>query len=729
MHGRKWKKGQPIFSRLVPHNKMKCLCSGEQLKVDEMIRSSESVTTKDLSASGYSSQNGEGEQRLDTINIEEAESSLREGVHLNYEEARALLGRLEYQRGNTEAALRVFDGIDIAAIAPKIKISISKRTEHRKFRSHWDVPLMSIHAVSLLVEAIYFKARALQDLGRFKEAAQTCNIILDTVESASPEGLPENFTTDCKLQETVCKAVELLPELWKLAGFSHETISSYRRALLGHWNLNAESVAKIQKEFVIILLYGGCDASPPNLRSQMDGSFIPRNNIEEAILLLMILLRKFTLKRIEWDPSIIDHLIFALSISGQLNSLASQIEELLPRVLERKERYYTLALCYLGEDDNLTALSLLKKLLSAMEDPNCVKALLLASKVCGGNSTYAEEGVSFARRALSNLDRGCDQMESVANCLLGISLSSQARSSASDSERVSRQNEALEVLERAERMMLGKDHRILFNLCLENAEQRKLDAALRYAKQLLKLEAGSNVKGWILLARILSAQKRFVDAETIVNAALDQTGKWSQGELLRTKAKVQIAQGKLRNAVDTYTHILATIQLRTKSFSVGIKSSKGGKCDRSLEIETWHDLANIYISMSQWRDAEVCLSKLKGISPYSAFGWHATGKLYEAKGLLKEALGAYTKALDLEPTHVASLVSIATVLRQLSNRPMPVVRGFLTNALQLDRTDHITWFNLGLLYKAEGGRSVLEATECFQAAALLEETAPVEPFR
>lgn len=52
---------------------------------------------------------------------------------------------------------------------------------------------------------------------------------------------------------------------------------------------------------------------------------------------------------------------------------------------------------------------------------------------------------------------------------------------------------------------------------------------------------------------------------------------------------------------------------------------QGDKNDRSLEIQTWHDLANVYISMSQWRDAEVCLSKLKAISPYSALGWHATG--------------------------------------------------------------------------------------------------------
>lgn len=31
--------------------------------------------------------------------------------------------------------------------------------------------------------------------------------------------------------------------------------------------------------------------------------------------------------------------------------------------------------------------------------------------------------------------------------------------------------------------------------------------------------------------------------------------------------------------------------------------------------------------MSQWRDAEACLSKLKAISPYSALSCHATGKV------------------------------------------------------------------------------------------------------
>jgi tetratricopeptide (TPR) repeat protein len=156
---------------------------------------------------------------------------------------------------------------------------------------------------------------------------------------------------------------------------------------------------------------------------------------------------------------------------------------------------------------------------------------------------------------------------------------------------------------------------------------------------------------------------------------------------------------------------------------------QGNKDDKGLEIETWYDLALLYLGMAQWRDAEVCVLKIRSISPYSALAWHATGKIYEAKGLTKEALGAFFRALDLDPKHVPSLISIATVLRQLGNRPLSSVRCFLTDALQLDRTNHVAWFNLGLLYKEEGGRSAVEAAECFQASAFLEETAPVEPFR
>ncbi|CAL5427365.1 unnamed protein product [Camellia sinensis] len=707
---------------------MKCLCSGEQLGVDEMAPASESLAKKDYSISGYLSRVDEIEQKLDTDNIKEAESSLREGGCLNYEEARALLGRYEYQKGNIEAALHVFEGIDIAAVTPTMRLALARRGKHHKRDSQNDA--MSIHAVSLLLESVYLKAKSFQALGRYKEAAQSCKVILDIIESSLPDGFPENSGTDCKLQETLNKAVEFLPELWKLADSPRDAILSYRRALLYNWNLEVETTAKIQKEFAIYLLYSGGEAGPPNLRSQMDSSFIPRNNIEEAILLLMILLRKVSLRRIDWDPSIVDHLSFALSISGELRVLANQVEELLPGIMDRKETYLTLALCYYGAGEDLTALNLLTKLLNSREDPNRIPALLMASKICGENPKYAEEGISFARRALENLQGSCDQMVGVANCLLGISLSAHSRSVLSDAEKVKRQSEALQSLENAGKMTRMRDPNIIYHLSLENAELRKLDAALYYAKHLLKLEGGSNLKWWVLLARVLSAQKRFLDAETIINAALDQTGKWDQGELLRTKAKLQIAQGQLKNAIETYTQLLAVLQIQNKSFGSGRKHLKGnGNRDGTLEVETWHDLAGVYISLSQWHDAEICLSKSDAICHHSASRWHIIGLLHQAKGLYKEALKAFRQALDVDPTHVPSLVSMAVVLRQLGGYSPAVVRSFLTEALQLDKMNASAWYNLGLLYKDEGPASAMEAAECFEAASTLEETAPVENFR
>ncbi|KAH1128879.1 hypothetical protein J1N35_000257 [Gossypium stocksii] len=509
------------------------------------------------------------EKKPDIRNIEEAELSLRESSSPNYEEARALLGRIEYQKGNIEAALHVFGGIDIATITPKMKLDLSRRVEQSKGRSHDDAsPQMSIHTVSLLLEAIFLKAKSLQHLQRFREAAQTCKVILDIVESSIPQGLPENFRADCKLQETLNKAVEMLPELWKCSDSPHEAILPYQQALLHQWNLDAETIARIQKQFTIFLLYYGGEALPPNLCSQMDG-------------------------------------------------------------------------------ENLVALNLLRKLLHGIEDPHCVPALLMASRISGEQPNLAEEGINFAR----SLDNECSELEGIANLLLGVAHSTHSKSAVSDFEKVARWSKALQTLEKAGNITSMKDPNILYHLSLENVEQRKLEGALYYAKSLLKLEGGFRIKGWLLLASVLSAQKCFVDSETILNASLDQTGKWDQRELLHRKAKIQLAQGQLKNSFDTCT--------------------------------------------------------------------------YERKGLLKEAVKAFQSALDIDPDHAPSLISGAGVLRQLKCQPDAVVKSLLMTTLRVDRMNPSAWYNLDLLLKAEGTPlSLEEAAECFQAAAILGNSAP-----
>lgn len=83
------------------------------------------------------------------------------------QEARALLGRLEYQRGNVEGALRVFDGIDLQAAIKRLQLSITEKIPSKKGRSRGESMLaVPQNAAGLVLEAVYLKAKSLQKLGR-----------------------------------------------------------------------------------------------------------------------------------------------------------------------------------------------------------------------------------------------------------------------------------------------------------------------------------------------------------------------------------------------------------------------------------------------------------------------------------------------------------------------------------------------------------------------------------
>lgn len=84
----------------------------------------------------------------------------------------------------------------------------------------------------------------------------------------------------------------------------------------------------------------------------------------------------------------------------------------------------------------------------------------------------------------------------------------------------------------------------------------------------------------------------------------------------------------------------------------------------------------------------------------------------------------------MDPNHAPSLISAAVVLRQVGGQSDAVVKSLLMNALRVDRMNPSAWYTLGLLHKDEDTPSSLcEAAQCFEAAAILEESAPVEPFR
>ncbi|CAO2812852.1 unnamed protein product [Amaranthus hypochondriacus] len=684
----------------------------------------EETGEREFRANGNSMKTAEVEAKLDEGNIQEAESSLREGLSLNFEEARALLGRLEYQRGNVEGALRVFEGIDLQAAIQRFQPSVGDKTSKKGGRpqsqSVHDVPQ---HAVGLVLEAIYLKAKSLQKLGRLTEAASECNSVLDAVEKIFQHGIPD-LQVDSRLQETVSQAVELLPELWKQAGSHEEAIASYRRALLSQWNLDNDCCARIQKKFAVFLLYSGVEAVAPSLSVQIDGSYIPRNNLEEAILLLMILIRKCTLGKTKWDPSVMEHLTFALSLCSQTSVLARQLEEVMPGIFNRIDRWVALALSHSGAQENKEALNLLRKSLHENERPDDLMALLLAAKICGEDPLMASEGVTYAKRAINRASGRDEHFKGIALRMLGLCYGKQAKVCSSDYKRSILQSEALKSLEEA--LHFESNNPDLFlELAVQYAEHRNVNAALRYAKQFIDSTGGSVLKGWRLLALLLSSQKRYSEAQVVIDAALDETAKWEQGPLLRIKAKLKIFQSLPMDAIETYRYLLALVQAQRKSFGP-VKTNHQADDDKVNEFEVWLGLANLYSGLSHWKDVEVCLEKAVSLRQYSAETLHTEGIMNEGRGSIKEALAAYTNAVFLDPEYVPCKILLGALLSKMGPQALPVARNVLSDALRFDPTNRNAWYYLGMVHKDDGRYS--DAAECFQAASMLEESDPIESF-
>ncbi|KAG2717739.1 hypothetical protein I3760_03G190000 [Carya illinoinensis] len=438
----------------------------------------------------------------------------------------------------------------------------------------------------------------------------------------------------------------------------------------------------------------------------------------------MILMRKFILGKTQWDPSVMEHLTFALSLCCQTPVLAKQLEEIMPGVYPRVDRWNSLALCYSGAGQDKVALNLLRKSLHKHERPDDLTALLLAAKICSEDSNLAAEGVEYARRTINNAQGIDEHIKGVGLRMLGLCLGKQAKVSSSDFERSRLESEALKSLDEA----IALDHNntdLIFELGIQRAEHRNLDAALQYAKKFLDETGGSILKGWRLLALVFSAQQRLTDAEVVTDAALDETTKWEQGPLLRVKAKLKVSQSLLTDAIETYRYLLALVQAQRKSYGP-LRKFTQVEDDKVNEFEVWHGLANLYSSISHWKDVEICLGKAKELKQYSVEALHTEGIMWEGCGQIEEASAAYINGLLLEPCYVPCKVLIGALMSKMGPMALPVGRSLLSDALRIDPTNHMAWYYLGMVYRDDG--RIADAADCFQAASMLEESNPIESF-
>uniref|UniRef100_K4AMI9 Uncharacterized protein n=1 Tax=Setaria italica TaxID=4555 RepID=K4AMI9_SETIT len=593
---------------------MLCTCSGDQSRFEDIPRSPESLATCDFSANGSSSKIASRETTPDDSQVNEVESDLRETLSLNYE------------RGNFDAALLVLQGIDIrslrprmtSAIAESIKSRVPPRSSRRKTSQVNRMLMhMSMHSVSLLLEAILLKAKSLEGLGRVTALPSEMGIVV-------PEALQISYCPIYALMDIFHSALEYLPKLWMRSCCFEEAIIAYRRALAKPWNLDSERSANLQKDLAVTLLYCGVEVKFPEEFGQKGNLLTPGNNIEEAIFLLLVLTRKLSLQEIKWDPDLVNHLMYALSLSGHHEVLASHLEMLLPGTYTRSERWSILALCNSAAGMDDSALNIIR------------------NGFC--NPKHASEGIKFANKAMKSFRSHDMHFISIVNHFLGVCYGPFSRSSTSHLDKSRLQDDALRLLQDAA-AMAKYNPEIMYSLAWENAMQRKLNAAVENATECLEMVMGGSVSAWKLLILVLSAQQNLQEAEAVADIAIDEAEKDDQLDILRLKAQIQASPKKEVWKSTTCSEV---------------------KSLQKLEMDTWLDLASIYTKLEAWHDSNICLDKARSIDFFYPKYWHVRVRsMLEGQSLHQEALMAFSFALSINPNYVPSMVSMAGILRNL----------------------------------------------------------------
>lgn len=108
------------------------------------------------------------------------------------------------------------------------------------------------------------------------------------------------------------------------------------------------------------------------------------------------------------------------------------------------------------------------------------------------------------------------------------------------------------------------------------------------------------------------------------------------------------------------------------------------------------------------------------------FFLNVPGVMCQDRGEMREAMSAYINAILLEPSYVPCNVLIGALLSKMGPDALPVAKSLLSDALRIEPTNCKAWYYLGMVHKDDG--RIADATDCLQAASMLEESDPIESF-
>ncbi|XP_036081120.1 tetratricopeptide repeat protein 7A isoform X3 [Rousettus aegyptiacus] len=491
-----------------------------------------------------------------------------------------------------------------------------------------------------------------------------------------------------------------------------------------------------------------------------DNLYCPKDNIEEALLLLLIsesmAARDVVLSRAPEQKE--DR---AVSLQN-----AAAIYDLLSITLGRRGQYVMLS-------ESAYAVSLLRECVKLR--PSDPTVPLMAAKVCIGSLHWLEEAEHFAMMVI-NLGEEAGEFLSKGYLALGLTYSLQATDATLKCKQDELHRKALQTLERAQQLAPG-DPQVILYVSLQLALVRQISSAMEQLQEALKV-CRDDANALHLLALLFSAQKHYQHALDVINMAiteypenfnlmftkvkleqvlkgpeealvtcrqmlrlwqtlynfsqlggLEKDGSLGEGLTLKKQSGMHLTLPDAHDADSGSRRAssIAASRLEEAMSELTMPSSvlKQGPMQLWTTLEQiWLQAAELFMEQKHLKEAGFCIQEAAGLFPTSHSVLYMRGRLAEMKGSLEEAKQLYKEALTVNPDGVRIMHSLGLMLSRLGHKSL--AQKVLRDAVERRSTCHEAWQGLGEVLQAHGQSEA--AVECFLTALELESSSPVLPF-
>uniref|UniRef100_A0A8C8WN07 Tetratricopeptide repeat domain 7A n=1 Tax=Panthera leo TaxID=9689 RepID=A0A8C8WN07_PANLE len=455
-----------------------------------------------------------------------------------------------------------------------------------------------------------------------------------------------------------------------------------------------------------------------------DNLYCPKDNIEEALLLLLIsesmATRDVVLSRApeqEEDravslrnaAAIYDLLSITLGRRGQYVMLSECLERAMKFAFEEFHLWYQVALSMVACGKSAYAVSLLRECMKLR--PSDPTVPLMAAKVCIGSLHWLEEAEHFATMVI-DLREEAGEFLSKGYLALGLTYSLQATDATLKSKQDELHRKALQTLERAQQLA-PSDPQVILYVSLQLALVRQISSAMEQLQEALKM-CRDDANALHLLALLFSAQKHYQHALDVINMAiteypenfnlmftkvkLEQVLKGPEEALVTCRQMLRLWQtlysfsqlgglekdGSLGEGVtlkkQSGMHLtlpdahdadsgsrrassIAASRLEEAMSELTVPSSvlKQGPMQLWTTLEQiWLQAAELFMEQRHLKEAGFCIQEAAGLFPTSHSVLYMRGRLAEMKGSLEEAKQLYKEALTVNPDGVRIMHSLVS---------------------------------------------------------------------